>query len=325
MATHGDPNSTDENLLLGSDFRYRTTRFMSKYTLEANLYAMGTHTDGPDYDGGLEPVLAANVSLPNDLFEVEAGYLEIAREFNPALGFAPRRAVRRYSSALAYQPRPESISWLRQYFAIYEAAYFTDLSNELESALNTITPLRIQFESSDEVFLQIEHEFDGPGEPFEIIDGTTIASGDYWWTRGKAGFETAPRRMLSLRYDYSFGGFYDGHRQEHAARLTFLPSKHFGLETDYSINFIDLPVGKFQTQLVSLTALVNFTPDLTWSNLAQYDNISDSLGINSRLIWEYRPGSKLFLVLNQSYLDERTGLVLKQTEATLKAGAILRF
>jgi len=27
----------------------------------------------------------------------------------------------------------------------------------------------------------------------------------------------------------------------------------------------------------------NFTPDLTWSHLIQYDSVSDSIGFNSRL------------------------------------------
>ena len=88
---------------------------------------------------------------------------------------------------------------------------------------------------------------------------------------------------------------------------------------------LELPEGDFDIKLASLTALINFTPDFTWSNLVQYDNISDSLGFNSRLIWEYRPGKKVFLVLNQSYVDERTGFVRKQMDSTLKLSSIFRF
>ena len=42
-------------------------------------------------------------------------------------------------------------------------------------------------------------------------------------------------------------------------------------------------------------------------------------------IWEYRPGKRIFLVLNQSYLDERSGLVLKQMDTTLKLSSIFRW
>jgi len=49
------------------------------------------------------------------------------------------------------------------------------------------------------------------------------------------------------------------------------------------------------------------------------------MGINSRLIWEYKPGAKIFLVINQSYLDETTGFVRQQIDTTLKLSSIFRF
>ena len=93
----------------------------------------------------------------------------------------------------------------------------------------------------------------------------------------------------------------------------------------YSKQEVELPGGDFDVKLASLEAHINFTPDFSWSNLVQYDNVSDSMGINSRLIWEYRPGQRVFLVLNQSYLDERTGVVRKQMDTTLKFSSIFRF
>ena len=128
-----------------------------------------------------------------------------------------------------------------------------------------------------------------------------------------------------MNHDFSFGDFYDGNRTENTSRLTYLPSKHFGTVLSYSKQDVELPSGDFDIQLASLTALINFTPDFTWSNLVQYDNVSDSMGINSRLIWEYRPGKKVFLVLNQSYLDERSGFVLKQNDTSIKLSSIFRF
>jgi hypothetical protein len=128
-----------------------------------------------------------------------------------------------------------------------------------------------------------------------------------------------------LRPEFSFGNFYDGDRTESKTEVNYLPSKHFGTTLGYTRQNVKLPGGDFSVKLASLTALVNITPDFTWSNVFQYDNISDTLGVNSRLIWEYRPGKRIFLVLNQSYLDERTGLVLKQMDTTLKLSSIFRF
>ncbi|MCZ6673176.1 MAG: DUF5916 domain-containing protein [Verrucomicrobia bacterium] len=331
LVTHGDPNSEYDNLLLGSDFQYLTNKFLNQYRLEVNAFAMATDSDHPDFESGLAPVLGGSAILPADEFDIEFAFMHVDDHFNPALGFAPRRGVRRYYTNLSYKPRPESIEWLRQYFLTYEAEYVTDLSDKLESATHLITPLHLLFESGDEFFLSMENSADVPDSQFTIYDvdddenDVHIPAGDYSWTRGLIGFQTATKRMINLKHDFSFGDFYDGKRTENTSVLTFLPSKHFGSILSYSKQDVELPSGDFDIKLASLTALVNFTPDFTWSNLVQYDNVSDSMGINSRLIWEYRPGKRFFLVLNQSYLDERTGFVLKQMDTTIKFSSIFRF
>ena len=251
--------------------------------------------------------------------------MQLDDKFNPALGFAPRKGIRRYSTTWTYQPRPQEVQWLRQYILSYEGEYITNLDDQLESSRHVFTPLSLEFESSDEIYFQFENSFDAPLEDFTVLRSGIVPVGDYEWNRGILGLSTATQRMLSMEYEYSFGSFYDGERKEHAVEFSIVPSKHFGLEVAYTYQDVRLPNAAFDIELASLTALVNVTPDLTWSNLAQYDTISDTMGINSRLIWEYRPGKKLFLVVNQSYLDERTGFVRQQMDTTFKLSSIFRF
>ena len=325
LLTHGDPNSEFDNLVFGSDFRYLTNDFLGKYRLEANAYAIGSHSDDPRFDDGLAPSFGGNFVLPADEFEIDGAFMQLDDKFNPALGFAPRKGIRRYSTTWTYQPRPQEIQWLRQYILSYEGEYITNLDDQLESSRHLFTPLSLEFESSDEIYFQFENSFDAPLEDFTVLRSGIVPVGDYEWNRGILGLSTATQRMLSMEYEYSFGSFYDGERKEHAVEFSIVPSKHFGLEVAYTYQDVQLPNAAFDVELTSLTALVNVTPDLTWSNLAQYDTISDTMGINSRLIWEYRPGKKLFLVVNQTYLDERTGFVRQQMDTTFKLSSIFRF
>ena len=331
LATHGDPNSEYDNLLLGSDFQYLTTKFMNQYRLEVNGFAMATDSDHPDIGSGLSPVLGASAILPADEFDIELAVMHVDEKFNPALGFAPRTGVRRYYSRLVYKPYIESQEWLRQMMHSYEGEYITDLSNKLSSTTHLLSPIQLLLESGDYLFLEAEYSSDVPGSDFRIYnpDGDEndlyIPAGDYSWKRGIIGFQTSTRRPIQLNHDFTFGDFYDGTRTENTTRLSYLPSKHFGTEFSYSKQDVELPTGNFDITLASLTALINFTPDFTWTNLVQYDNVSDSMGVNSRLIWEYKPGQRVFLVLNQSYLDERTGFVRKQIDTTLKLSSIFRF
>ena len=125
---------------------------------------------------------------------------------------------------------------------------------------------------------------------------------------------------------YKVGGFYDGSRQRFGLDTRYIPTPKLSLSAGYSLNLIDLEEhGDATINLVSGTVQYSFTPDLFISNLIQYDDLSDSIAVNSRLQWEYRPGSKLFFVVNQGYVDEMTGLALQNFELVAKVGALFRF
>jgi hypothetical protein len=76
---------------------------------------------------------------------------------------------------------------------------------------------------------------------------------------------------------------------------------------------------------LSLIADIYFTPDVSLTNFIQYDNISDTVGINSRLRWIFQPGNDLFLVLNHNVESEDLDLTLIQTQFIAKFGWTLRF
>jgi len=52
---------------------------------------------------------------------------------------------------------------------------------------------------------------------------------------------------------------------------------------------------------------LNFSPDLGWSNLVQYDSDSREPGFQSRLRWRIRPGSDLFVVFDRGWVHEEDG------------------
>ncbi len=125
---------------------------------------------------------------------------------------------------------------------------------------------------------------------------------------------------------YRVGGFYDGTRQQIELETRYIPWPKLRLSLAYSLNLIDWD--RFEDSSIHvMSGMVqySFTPDLVLSSLIQYDDISDSIGVNSRLQWEYKPGAKMFFVINQGYVDEMTGFVIKDLELVAKVGALFRF
>ena len=56
--------------------------------------------------------------------------------------------------------------------------------------------------------------------------------------------------------------------------------------------------------MFELGADINFSPNLSWATLVQFDNESDILGLQSRLRWILKPGNDLFVVINRGW-EER--------------------
>ncbi len=323
ISTFGDPNSNDDNFLIGPDFQFRTTKFMGNRILEANAFALGSYTENADTE--LAQAYGGNISYPNDLVRAQLEFMEIDDDFNPSLGYVRRKGIRAYGSLWSYRPRPESIDWARQFQFTYSNQVYTELSNEIDSQQHDFYPFRVEFESSDELFFRIRRSHDSPNDDFEIIDDVVIRNGDYWWTDYGIGLDLAAYRMISGRMEVSAGDFYDGDRQQFRSSFQFLPWKHLNFILDYEYNHIDLPEDEFHTHIASFRMIWNFTPDLFWSHFLQFDNLSDSVGLNSRLQWEYLPGSRLFFVVNQGYKRENSSLRVMNSEIALKIGARYRF
>ena len=70
---------------------------------------------------------------------------------------------------------------------------------------------------------------------------------------------------------------------------------------------------------------LHFTPRVSWTNYAQYDSVSDDLGLNSRLRWILFPGRELNFVVNQSWLWDDATFRSQTSEITAKVSLSFRF
>ena len=65
------------------------------------------------------------------------------------------------------------------------------------------------------------------------------------------------------------------------------------------MNWVDLVEGSFTTQLAGTRVSYTPTPRMFLSAFLQFNSSNHAMSSNVRLRWEYRPGSELFVVLNE--------------------------
>ena len=171
-----------------------------------------------------------------------------------------------------------------------------------------VSPLGLQTESGDELRLEWVPQFERLDEPFEIQDGIVIPAGDYRYTAWIAEVETAERRRWVAELEARWGSFYDGDLTRLEAALVLKPSPHLLLAAEGEWSRGELPAGRFTAKVLAGRLEVNFTPNLGWSNLVQYDSDSRELGFQSRLRWRVRPGSDVFVVVNRGWVHEEDGV-----------------
>ena len=80
---------------------------------------------------------------------------------------------------------------------------------------------------------------------------------------------------------------------------------------------MELPQGSFITRVLRLRLEAIFSNTLSWTNLIQYDNVSDTVGFNSRLHWIPQAGREAFIVFNHNATDPNGGRDFHSVSADL--------
>jgi hypothetical protein len=320
IATSGDPSSNEDNHLAGVDFFYRNSDVRDNQVLIGRLWYQRSFTPGLD---GRENAFGGILEYPNDIVEWRLGFSEIQENFFPALGFVNRTDIRQYDTHFRYRIRREG--FLRTIDTKMWSNLVTDTDNNVESAYVWYDFLELRSERDDEIELFWHFGYEQLDEDFEIHPGVVIPPGRYEWHRGGIEAELGETRPLGGRVVVSYGGFFDGERLEIEALLRWRPSAHLLFSAEYIHNEVDVSEEHFRTRLARVSVNISFTPDLSWNTFAQYDNLTDTIGINSRVRWIIVPGSEFFVVFNQDLLTDGWSVTRGRTEPVAKLVWTFRF
>ena len=288
IATNGDPTGSTDNTLVGADFLFREPHFFGAGLLQADLFYQRTITS--ENDGSS---FGARVAYPNDRWNWKASFRQLGEDFRPALGFVNRPGTRTFNNELLRRFRPAS-----GYFRWWEfgpsSELITDLDGNLESRENGLI-LRAQNNASDEYLIEVLEAEEVVTRSFSLPRGINVPVGRYDNSGVRAQFQSSFFRPYGLIADINYRDYFGGTNLRTDISATARPSPYWNITTRYIREDISVPAGDVTIQIGSIDGVVNLTPDLSISTQAQYDNISEAFSVFSRLRWELRPETEVFV------------------------------
>ena len=296
IASSGDPLGRAGSWMTGTDFTFQTTRFNGDNNFLVGGWAL--FTDRADLSGDRSAV-GFKIDYPNDRWDAAITYARIGEDFDPSLGFVPRRGVNFYRFGGVFAPRPKA-PWLRQMFHQFFVTYVNTIAGPWQSYSIFTAPINWRLESGDRIEANIRPVGENILEPFEISDGVTIPVGEYNFMRYRLEAEFARKRRLSGQATWWFGSFYEGTLDEFELSLNWNPSALLAFEFNGLHNRARLPFGDFNQTLAGLRVRFNVNSNLQLNSYLQYDTDSRILGLNARIHWIFSPLGDVFLVFNNN-------------------------
>jgi hypothetical protein len=331
IATNGDPQANLDNNLVGADFRYRNSRLANGNTIQGVAFYQQTDTEGKTGD---DASWGLGVSWPSSQgWRGGYSYKQVGRNFDPAVGFVNLTDMEDHALDFGYRRFFRPGGYMRSVYGGFDGYRAENLDDG--SVINENVGLRLTTNNNagDGMFGRLIRSREVLRTDFRInrsSDGlrtVVIPAGDYSFNEGLIGLDLASQRKLSGRITARWGGYYDGNRMQRNIELNYRPTARYSFSGQYTENEIHLAHGNFTVRLISLQTQVAFVSTLSWSTLLQYDNVSEAIGINSRLHWIPEAGKQAFLVLNYGLSDPDRDNVFDSVSAdlSLKFSYTIRF
>jgi hypothetical protein len=324
IVTNGDPRSDLSNTVIGVDYLYRNSRLPQGRQLDASFWYQQSSTTGFD---GSDTAYGLAVKSPNQTgWKGGIGFKEIQENFKPAVGFVSRAGIQQVEGDVGYTYQHNGVM-IRSISAEIKTQRIELIDGGLQSQSTELEALELQNNSGDRLSIAYRADKEHLLGDFEISDEIIIPEGTYSYGATELDLKTGDQRPFTFGFKYRDGEFFDGDIRSIETDLGWRPSKHFRAGVSFSVDDVKLPDGDFTTRLLRAQFDFVFSNTLSWVNLIQYDNVSESIGLNSRLHWVPQSGRNVFLVLNHNYEERITDRSFHSTttDLTLKADYTFRF
>ena len=287
------PGFNETNRVFGLDADFNPSRSL-------NLAGFWTKSDDSLATGSEDWAGGGRVLWRSQLANAAFDVMQIGEDYNPEAGFLLRSGIRRYTPRFNYLPRPQ-IGGVRNLIFGVTGDVITNTQDRLETFEVAANVFGVRLNTEDEFILFSDFTRDRLPVAFAIAPGIVIPAGEYDFADAGLAFSSNNSRRLATDGFVLVGEYYGGDRVSSSVNLGWRPSRHVRTDTTWVRNDLNLPGGRFESNVIRQRLGISFTPDLSTNTYLQYNEAFDLLSLNLRFNWIYRPGSDIFLVLNQNW------------------------
>jgi hypothetical protein len=239
----------------------------------------------------------------NNLWQLSGGYSQVGNNFNPEVGFLPRRGYRRPEARAFFQYQPKRYQWIRRVSPhLSYDAYYDINSGALQTMRAHLHFFEIQPAAGGRFGALVDVNSDNPLLPFTVYNTggkrVIIPAGKYTWSQFVTEYLSDPSAVAAVTLRHRFGGFYDGDFQSVQIDPNVRIGSRFLGSVGWTWQKADLGYADFTTNLVTTKGSYAFTTLASIQALLQYNSQSSQFSSNIRLALLNRSGTGLFVVYN---------------------------
>jgi len=192
----------------------------------------------------------------------------------------------------------------RFYLDYYSTEDLVKTDHEIQFSYNFIfrNTSSLNIEYSNE-YLRLLNEFNP-----NPSDTTLFPTGEYKWDEVSIDFWPVGRKKLSFGLSGEYGTFLLGEKLTYEGSLLYRLEPYLQLSVEASFNMLRMPEPYLNDNLMLISPRidVSFTKKLFFSSFVQFNDQANTMGINSRIQYRFKPMSDLFIVFNQN-INNDTG------------------
>ncbi len=322
---------------INTDYKLMPTNYNRLIGIDYNLASKNNRWNGKAFyhrsftQDKKDSAYAATVAFVYNVPKLEISFLvqTVGANYDPQVGFVPRKRFNRIAPELYYSWYPKS-----KIVNKHGPGFDIDvIGNDLFGVTDWDANIwyRVGFQNTSNFFMRIRRDYTYLFSPFDPSrsNGLQLPQGsEFYYNSIIANYQSDVRRRFFYSLQTRSGQYFNGHRLNLDGNISYRIQPHAVLSVDFSLNRINLPSPYKSADLALISPKFDFTftRKLFWTTFVQFNSQNSNLNINSRLQWRFKPASDLFLVYTDNYFAEagREGNFLYLGQPKLRA-IVLKF